>query len=36
MKWMDEDKYIWAVLAVTALFFGMQLIRTALRAYMTW
>ena len=32
MKWMDEDKYVWVVLAVTALFFGAQLIR----AFLHW
>jgi len=32
MKWMDEDKYIWVVLALTALFFMAQ----GFRAFLNW
>jgi hypothetical protein len=27
MKWMDEDKYVWAVLALTLAFFIFQGVR---------
>lgn len=34
MKWMDEDKYIWVILALTAMFFGMQIARAGLRWFL--
>ena len=32
MKWMDNDKFIWAILALVALFFTAQMFR----AFMKW
>ena len=34
MRWMDEDKFIWAVLAVVALFFTAQLLRAGLNWFL--
>lgn len=34
MRWMDEDKYIWVVLAVVALFFTAQLLRAGLHWFL--
>jgi hypothetical protein len=31
MKWMDEDQYMWAFLALVVLFFWFQLIRAGVR-----
>ena len=32
MKWMDEDRYIWAILALILFFLTLQMVR----AFMLW
>jgi hypothetical protein len=34
MKWMDEDKYVWVVLVLTAMFFAFQFVRAGLRWFL--
>jgi hypothetical protein len=36
MKWMDEDKYIWAILAFTLFFFTLQMVRAGLTYVRGW
>jgi hypothetical protein len=31
MKWMDEDRFIWVVLALVALFFTAQMVRAFIK-----
>ena len=31
MKWMDNDRYVWVILTLVALFFWCQLIRAGVR-----
>jgi hypothetical protein len=32
MKWMDEDRYLWAIFALIVVFFVAQMVR----AFMKW
>jgi hypothetical protein len=35
MKWMDEDKFIWVILALVALFFTAQMVRAGLKWFLS-